>query len=125
MKDKKIINERRKHPRLEKTLPIKLKQTPEKEFNISTQTTNISASGVYCTINESINLMTKLHLTLLLPLPKAKSKEIKKIECQGIVVRKEINKKNKNAPYRIGIFFNDLDNQDRKFLQSYVNSFLI
>jgi hypothetical protein len=125
MRDNKPINERRKHPRLKKILPIKLKQTPEKEFDISTQTTNISASGAYCTINKSVDLMTKLRLTLLLPLTKSRSKKIKKIECQGVIVRKEKNKENKKFPYRIGIFFNDLNNQDRKFLQSYVNSFLI
>ncbi|MCF7887404.1 MAG: PilZ domain-containing protein [Candidatus Omnitrophica bacterium] len=124
MRDNKLINERRKYPRLKKILPIKLKQAPEKEFDLSTQTTNISASGAYCAVSKSVDLMTKLQLTMLIPFPKAKSKKIKKIECQGVVVRKEKNKENKKFPYRIGIFFNDLDNQDRKFLQSYVNSFL-
>ncbi|MCF7870792.1 MAG: PilZ domain-containing protein [Candidatus Omnitrophica bacterium] len=124
MRDDKPKKERRKYPRLEKILPIKLKQTPEKEFDLSTQTTNISASGAYCAVSKPVGLMTKLQLTLLIPLPKAKSKKIKKIECQGVVVRKEKDKENKKFPYRIGIFFNDLDNQDRKFLQSYVNSFL-
>ncbi len=116
------MDERRKHPRLEKKLPIKLKQFPGKDFDISTETKNISANGAYCTVNRPIELMTKLELTLLLPLPNVKVKKIKKIKCRGIVVRTEKNKENKMHPYRVAIFFHDIDSQDKKTLHSYVNS---
>ncbi|MCF7887353.1 MAG: PilZ domain-containing protein [Candidatus Omnitrophica bacterium] len=119
------MNERRKYPRLEKNLPIKLKQTPDKDFDIATETTNISASGAYCAITKSIKPMTKLKLILLIPIHKSKVKKIRKINCQGVVVRKEKNESNKKFPYRIGIFFNKIDNQDRKFLRSYINSFFL
>ncbi len=118
------MEERRKYPRLEKNLPIKLKQDPDKDFDISTETTNISANGAYCAVNEAIEPMTKLKLVLLAPIHKAKIKKVKKIDCRGVVVRKERDESNKKFPYRIGIFFNEIDNQDRKFLRSYVNSSL-
>ncbi len=116
------MEERRKYPRLTKNLPIKLQQAPDKDFDTSTETKNISANGAYCAVNQSIEPMTKFKITLLLPLKKTKLKKIKKITCAGVVVRKEINKKDKKYPYRIGIFFHDIDNQDKKFLQSYVKS---
>ncbi len=118
------MDERRKYPRLDKSLPIKLKQDPERNFDIATETTNISASGAYCAVTKSIAPMTKLKLVLLLPIHQSKMKKVRKIDCQGIVVRKEKNNNNKKFPYRIGIFFNEIDSQDRKFLHSYINSFL-
>jgi hypothetical protein len=121
----KLMKERRKYPRLEKNLPIKLQQTPSKDFDIATETTNISASGAYCAVTKSIKPMTKLKLTLLVSTHKSKVKKIRKIDCQGVVVRKEKNENNKKFPYRIGIFFNEIDNQDKKFLRSYINSFFL
>lgn len=115
--------DRRKYPRLEKNFSLKLRQAPEKDFAISTETKNISANGAYCAVSQPIEPMTKLMLTLLLPLKKTKVKRIKKINCQGVVVRQGKNSGNKKYPYWIGIFFHEIDNQDRKFLQSYVNSF--
>lgn len=117
------MEERRKASRLEKNFPIKIVQIPGKDFDLSTETKNISASGAYCGIDQPIELMTKLKLTLLFSLPGPKTKKIKKIDCEGVVVRKEKSTADKKHPYRIAIFFSNLKNQDRKFLQSHINSF--
>ncbi len=118
------MEERRKYPRLSKNLPLKIQQSPDKDFDIATETKNISANGAYCAVSCPIEPMTKLQLTLLVSLHGPKMKKIRKITCQGIVVRKERNPNDKKYPYQIGIFFNAIDSLDKKFLQSYVNSSL-
>ncbi len=118
------MKERRKCTRSTKSLPIKLRQAPDKDFDLATETKNISANGAYCAVSQPIALMTKLKLTLLIPQPKTRVKKIKKITCQGVVVRKENIPEDKKYPYRIGIFFHDIDNQDKKFLHLCVNSWL-
>lgn len=116
------MKERRKYLRLDKNFSIKLKESTRKDFDITTETKNISANGAYCSVNQPIEPMTKMQLTLLLPIPGQKTKKIKRINCEGVVVRKEKNKEDKKFPYQVGIFFNNIDSLDRKFLQSYVNT---
>lgn len=118
------MEERRKSPRVKKGLPIKLKQSPDKDFDISTETKDISASGTYCFVNRPVETMTKLKITLLFSPQKLKPKNIKKINCEGIVVRSEKSNENLQYPYRIAVFFSKIDSKDKKFLQQYVNSLL-
>ncbi|MDD3296664.1 MAG: PilZ domain-containing protein [Candidatus Omnitrophica bacterium] len=115
------MEEKRKFPRIDKVLSIKFS---DKEFDILTETKNISASGAYCPVNKPVELMTKLNLVLLIPMKKSRAKTIKKINCSGVVVRHEYTKDNGNYPYRIGIYFTDLKETDRKILRNYINSSL-
>jgi len=115
------MKERRISPRIDKTIPLKLSNGG---FDILTETTNISSSGAYCSVNKQIELMTKLNLVLLIPIIKNKSKAIEKINCCGVVVRQEKVTDNGRYPYRVGICFNDLKERDKKTLRSYVNSHL-
>lgn len=116
------MRERRKYPRIDNCLPLKLSYT---DFDIVTETKNLSASGVYCAVNKPLEPMTKLNIVLLVP-DKAKGhKNIHKINCQGVVVRKEESpniKNNGKHPYCIGIFFNDIKKSDRQILIGYINS---
>jgi hypothetical protein len=113
--------ERRQYPRVLKAIPLKLSDA---EFDVLTETKNISGSGVYCSIDKSLPVMSKLAIVLLVPIHKNKQKVIKKITCQGIVVRKEYVKDNGKHSYHVGIFFNDITDKDRKILVSYINSSL-
>lgn len=80
--------ERRKYPRIKKDLPLKLSH---QEFDIITQTENLSCTGAYCKVNRLIPLMTKLKITILLPLERTKKShsENTKVVCRGVVVRAE------------------------------------
>jgi len=111
--------ERRKYPRAEFNLPIKIFDSV---FDIVTETKDISGNGAYCSINENIEPMTKLGLTLLVPVQKKGKKVLHKVICQGVVVRKEYIRINGKNAYNIGIFFNDIKDNDRKIIVSYVNS---
>lgn len=111
--------ERRQYPRAQSNLPIKIFDTV---FDIVTETKDISGSGAYCSINENIEPMTKLKLTLLVPMKKGGKKLLHKVNCKGVVVRKEHIKVNGKYAYNIGIFFNEIKDSDRKAIVSYVNS---
>ncbi len=115
------MEERRQHPRIGKILPIKLSVS---EFDILTETHNISASGAYLSLTRPLELMTKLKIILLIPLKKSKSKVIEKINCTGIVVRCKLIDKEARQPYRAAMYFNDLTERDRKILRSYINPLL-
>jgi len=115
------MKERRKSPRINKVLSVKLSDS---EFDILTETKNISATGAYCPVSKPLELMTKLRLVLLIPIKKNRTKTIKKINCEGVVVRLESTKDKDKYPYRAGIFFNQINDQDKKALRFYIQSAL-
>ena len=116
-----LMDERRISQRVDKLLPIKISDL---EYDVHTETKNISASGAYFPVTKPIEIMTKLNVVLLLPLNKNKTKVIKKINCSGIVVRNDefFDPENAKFPHRVAIYFSDLKDSDKKTLQSYVNT---
>lgn len=115
------MKERRKAPRIENSLPLKISYP---DFDIVTETKNISSSGVYCSVSKALEPMTKLNIVILVPNTTGRYKTIRKINCEGVVVRKEESKNVKNNgkhPYFIGIFFNDIKETDRKALAAYIS----
>ena len=115
------MKEKRQCPRVEKILPIKLSVS---DFDVLTETANISSSGVYFPVNKPLELMTKLNVVLLLPITKNRNKTIRKISCTGVIVRCETVGENTKYPYRAAMYFSDLSERDRKLLRIFVNPFL-
>ncbi|MDD5584177.1 MAG: PilZ domain-containing protein [Candidatus Omnitrophica bacterium] len=115
------MNDKRQYPRVEKSLSLKLSDI---EFDIVTETKNISGSGVYCAVNKPLEPMTKLNIIILIPLKKngGRAKTVKKIQCQGVVVRQESMHDNGKNSYHVGIYFSDIKEHDRKNLVAYINS---
>lgn len=113
------MQERRNHPRLAKTLPLKVK-TEAKDLRATS--INISPSGIYCQIDNYIAPMTKVKIDILLP-KKLKNAKLstKRICCKGVVVRIEESKQ-KNNRFNIAVFFNELQEKDYEYISSYVNS---
>ncbi|MFC1514353.1 PilZ domain-containing protein [Candidatus Omnitrophota bacterium] len=114
-----MINEKRQHPRLEKTLPLKLSS---RHADIVTQTKNLSCNGAYCTVNKNLPLMTKLKITLLLPEKEKSSKEkSKRVTCVGVVVRSELIRQDR---YDVAIFFEQIREKEKVKLEEYVTHHL-
>lgn len=119
MISQKSNKERRKDPRLENNIPVKITQ---EDGDIVTETANISRSGAYCRVSKYIETMTKLKIHLLLPIRKNGKNVTKKISCEGVVVRTEpIPGKDR---YNIAIFFSDISKRDSETIADYVSSFL-
>ena len=116
-----MIKERRKYPRLEKNIPLKVSSP---NVDIVTQTQNISCIGAYCSINTDLPLMTKLKVTLLLPEKHRKSSKdkSKKVTCVGVVVRSQ--ETCEKGIYDAAIFFEQISEKERLKLEEYINHHL-
>jgi len=113
------MNEKRRFHRVKKSIPLKISHS---DFDVVTETKDISGNGAYCAINKPIELMTKLDIILEIPKHKGGAHTAKKINCQGVVIRMAHDNADKTHPYHIGIFFNDIKESDRKILTEYLNS---
>ncbi|MCK9614570.1 MAG: PilZ domain-containing protein [Candidatus Omnitrophica bacterium] len=113
------MSEKRSYPRIEGNLALKLCAA---DCDLVTETKNISGSGAYCAVNKAIAPMTKLDIVLLVPLNKANHKNVKKINCKGVVVRSEHVQDNGKQSYCLGIYFSEIKETDRRCLMSYLTS---
>lgn len=103
--------EKRRHPRLRKSLPLKIRKA---EFDIFTETKNISASGAYCSIDRYLAPYTKLAIQLFLP----SKRKTEQIDCKGVIVRTE---ENLNNTYNIAIYFNEIKKSAQRKISRYVD----
>lgn len=115
----KPTEERRRHPRFESALPLKISK---KGLDVITETRNISCSGVYCRVNKPLPLMSKIGLTLLLPIQNGNKVCTEKIKCNGVVVRSEplIVKDSDTACQNVAIFFTEIHRKDKTKIAQYV-----
>lgn len=113
------VSEKRKNPRIDHGVPVKL-CGPAGDF--VTETRNISSSGAYCRIDKYLEPMTKLKITLLLPVKKKGRLAVKKIVCGGVAVRVE-NIPFENA-FNVAIFFNEIKSSDSRVLADHVSGVL-
>ncbi len=116
----KSFHERRRHPRLEHNVPLKISGL---DFDVVTETRNLSSSGAYCRVDKYIEPMTKLSLQILVPLRGRNNKVVtKKIACQGVVVR--VEPQANTAFYNVAIYFLDIPPRDAKNIKEYMEAML-
>lgn len=115
-----MIQERRRHLRAKKHLPLKI---ADKAFDIITETTDISSAGIYCKVTRLLPVMSKIEVIMLVPV-KGDGRQAKKIRAKGVVVRTEpiILKDAERAHYNVAIFFTDISKKDHKVIETYVDS---
>jgi hypothetical protein len=111
--------ERRRSPRAESNIPLKISC---EDFDIVTESKNLSASGACCTVNQYLEPMTKLKIQLLLPCKTRNKLTPKKISCHGVVVRTQAHTEDKN--FAVAIYFNEIQEKDRKLITDHIASFL-
>jgi len=110
--------ERRKYPRLEKTIPLKIAANG---YDFITTTQNVSCVGAYCHVAKYVPPFTKVMVKLTLPLITNHERKDRDLECKGVVVRSEDEK---NGGFNIAIFFNAITNSQREIISQYINQFL-
>ena len=107
-------SERRRAPRVSERVPLAL--TGE-GAGIHTESENLSAAGVYCTLNRFISPMTKLQVQLELP---DGAKRVR-VRCEGVVVRVEpVIDSAERGRYHVAVFFSDLAERDRAAISRFV-----
>ncbi len=113
------FQERRRFPRIKKEIPLKIRID---NYDVVTQSKDISCIGAYCSIDRYIAPLTKLSIILLLPLKSKNRSATVKVQCKGVVVRTV-----ENAPggYNIAIYFNEIDQKDKNKISKYVSQHIV
>ncbi|MFH1888910.1 MAG: PilZ domain-containing protein [Candidatus Omnitrophota bacterium] len=115
---KKKGSERRRYPRIDQGLPIKIAADG---YDFITSTQNVSCVGAYCHLDKYIPPFTKIAVKLNLPLmSEGKMKNIE-VDCNGVIVRSEDETK---GGFNVAVFFNHINESQRKKIAQYVNQFL-
>jgi len=109
--------EKRRHPRIFKKVPIKVRLD---SCDVVTETQNISLSGAYCEVDKYITPMTKIDLIMLLPIKQGGAKVVtKKVNCTGVVVRSE-KSQTKEGKFNIALYFTDMKKADMNTVARYI-----
>lgn len=110
--------ERRRHPRIKKELPLKIKTDG---YGLATQTENLSCIGAYCSVDKYIPPLTKLSIVLLLPLKEKNKNTHSRVQCKGVVVRTEDKQP---SGFNVAIYFNEISQRDKKKISKYINQYI-
>ena len=107
--------ERRRDPRVDERVSVAL--TDEgKAFHAESE--NLSAAGVYCTLDRFIPPMTKLQVQFELP----DGGRCVRVRCEGVVVRVEpIVTSAERGRYHVAVFFQDLTARNRSAISRFVS----
>lgn len=110
--------ERRLHPRIEQKLPFKIAANG---YDLVTTTDNISCLGAYCSIDKYIPPFTKIAVKMDMAIVSEGKRQDYSIECNGVIVR--VNDDSKGG-FNIAIFFNRINDNQRKIISRYVSQFI-
>ena len=113
--NKKMNVEKRLYQRVEKQLPIKLK---DGDIDLVTETKNISCIGIYCVVDRYVSPMTKVKTTLLLPSRKGDGHS--HVNCNSVVVRVEKQNDDLENKYNIALYFNDINETNKQKINRYI-----
>ncbi len=114
--------ERRRSARVEAQVALQLSGEDDgfPAESMTTESINIGAEGVYCQVGHFIAPLTKLSVTMVLPIKNRKG-QVKNevVKAQAVVVRCQPGG-SESAGYRIACFFTGLDAATRGMLEEYV-----
>lgn len=114
--------ERRQSKRVEAQVALQLSGTDETfpGESLTTESINVGAEGVYCRVGHFVSPLTKLQMTLVLPL-KNKKGQLKNeiVKTQAVVVRCQ-PAGDENGGYRIACFFTGVEPATKTVLEEYV-----
>ncbi len=110
--------ERRINPRVNQELPFKVGANG---YSFSTSTQNVSCAGAYCKIKKYIPPFTKVKVKLTLPIKTRLGCSDYTVDCEGVIVRTEAEKK---GGFNIAIFFNAIKDEQRKKISKYIDQFI-
>jgi hypothetical protein len=114
--------ERRQSKRVEAQIALQLSGSDEvfPGESVTTESINVGAEGVYCHVGHFVAPLTKLQVTMVLPI-KNKKGQVKNevIKVKSVVVRCQPAGEDSGG-YRIACFFTGLDAATKTTLEDYV-----
>jgi len=109
--------ERRKHPRIDVSLPLRLTIS---DNTVETRITNLSSSGIRFRTPDALPLMSRVQIAL--ELPHTEAGPASPLAITGVVVRCEELADAATAPFDRAIYFDDLSDRARSQLAQFVGS---
>ena len=116
----KKANDKRQHQRVEARLAMQLAEDTLGDALVTTESLNISRGGVYCESPEYLAPLSKVALTVILPVfgPAERSSMLR---TEGVVVRCEpLPSLRGRKRYQLACCFTGLDGETRKLLDEFV-----
>ena len=118
----KTTKERRKQPRAKGTAGMKVGVEPQIP---AVQVRDISLSGISFRVDDPIEFMTRLMMTLIFPTepasPAGRATPLS-VQCEGAVVRCDPVTKGGKKQYEVAVFFTQLDNPTKEAIEEYVQT---
>jgi hypothetical protein len=117
-----MAKERRKHRRASLEVPLDMQGPDAGHRGFSAKTMNLSAGGFYCRVPFFIPVLTKLRVSMAIPVRDGAGRQNDHvISCGGMVVRTVPEKQQPSVKsYEIGCFFTDLEDYDRLVIEQYL-----
>ena len=110
-----MVKERRQSARLVDALAFKISF---EGYDITSETLNLSTSGLLCRVHKNIPLMTQIDIILLIP-DHAKGESVQlKIKAKGVVVRAE--KDAQTNMYKLAIFLTQMTKTHKERFETYI-----
>ncbi|HEU4724008.1 MAG TPA: PilZ domain-containing protein [Candidatus Eisenbacteria bacterium] len=112
--------ERRSAPRIVAKLAMQVAGADDGSV-LTTESINLSASGIQFMSRAFLSPLTKVQLTLLLPPFGSRLRRERMVQCEAIVVRCEEEEGARRPPrYELACYFSDVEGEDRILIEQYV-----
>lgn len=116
----KPTRERRKSPRIAAKLAMQVSGADESSV-LTTESINLSSSGIQFQSRAFLSPLTKVSLTILLPPFGRRLRRERIVKCDGVIVRcEEIEQARRRPRYELACYFTDAAEDDRELLEQYV-----
>lgn len=116
----KPVRERRKAPRVVAKLAMQVSEMRDDASVLTTESVNLSSSGLQFQSRMFLAPLTKVALTLLVP-PFGRLRRQRMVRCEGVIVRcEEAERALKRPRYHLACYFTDVGEEDRALVEQYV-----
>lgn len=116
----KPARERRKAPRVVAKLAMQVSEIRDDASVVTTESVNLSSSGLQFQSRTFLPPLTKVALTLLVP-PFGRLRRERLVRCEGVIVRcEEAERALKRPRYHLACYFTDVAADDRTLVEQYV-----
>ena len=117
-----MVKERRKHRRASLEVPLDAEDLVAGGKAFRAKTVNLSAGGFYCKVPFYLPVLTKLRISIAIPVSDAAGgQEEHVVSCEGMVVRTVPERPEEGTTaYEIGCFFTEIDDYDRLMIEQYL-----
>ena len=116
----KLTRERRQAPRITAKLAMQVSGGEEASV-LTTESINLSTSGIQFLSRAFLSPLTKVSLTILLPPFGRRLRRERMLKIDGVIVRCEESERAKQRPrYELACYFTELGEEDRDLVEQYV-----